>query len=29
VSNPLLIAATTVVGLIAFPWLQPSWVMVK
>jgi chromate transporter len=29
VSNPLLIAATGVVGLIAFPLLQPAWVMVK
>jgi len=29
VSNPALIAATAVVGLIAFPLLQPSWVMVK
>jgi len=29
VSNPLLIAATAVVGLIAFPVLQPAWVMVK
>jgi chromate transporter len=29
VSNPLLIAATAVVGLIAFPWLQPTWVMVR
>jgi quinol-cytochrome oxidoreductase complex cytochrome b subunit len=29
VSNPLLIAATAVVGLIAFPLLQPKWVMVK
>jgi len=28
VSNPLLIAATAVVGLIAYPFLQPSWVMV-
>jgi chromate transporter len=28
VSNPLLIAATGVVGLIAFPLLQPTWVMV-
>jgi chromate transporter len=27
VSNPLLIAATAVVGLIAFPLLQPAWVM--
>jgi chromate transporter len=29
VSNPLVIAATAVVGLIAFPILEPSWVMVK
>jgi chromate transporter len=29
VSNPLLIAATSVVGLIAFPLLQPAWVMTK
>jgi chromate transporter len=29
VSNPLLIAATAGVGLIAFPWLQPASVMVK
>ncbi len=29
VSNPLLIAATAVVGLVAFPLLQPTWVMVK
>ncbi len=29
VSNPLLIAATAVVGLIAYPILQPAWVMVK
>jgi chromate transporter len=29
VSNPMLIAAAAVVGLIAFPLLQPSWVMVK
>src|ERR1700743_1593143 len=28
VSNPLLIAATACVGLIAFPLLQPTWVMV-
>jgi chromate transporter len=28
-SNPLLIAATAVIGLIAFPLLQPTWVMVK
>jgi chromate transporter len=27
VSNPLLIAATAVVGLIAYPILQPTWVM--
>jgi chromate transporter len=29
VSNPLLIAATAVAGLIAFPLLQPTWVMLK
>ncbi|HEV2334066.1 MAG TPA: chromate efflux transporter [Stellaceae bacterium] len=29
VSNPLLVGATAVVGLIAFPLLQPAWVMVK
>jgi chromate transporter len=29
VSNPLLIAGTAVVGLIAFPLLQPTWVMVQ
>jgi len=29
VSNPLLIAVTAAVGLIAFPLLHPSWVMVK
>ena len=29
VSNPALIAATAIVGLIAFPLLQPTWVMVK
>lgn len=29
VSNPLLIAATAIIGLIAFPLLQPAWVMVR
>jgi chromate transporter len=29
VSNPMLIAAAAVVGVIAFPLLQPTWVMVK
>jgi len=29
VSNPLLIAATAVVGPIAYPILQPAWVMTK
>ena len=29
VSNPMLIAATAMVGLIAFPLLQPTWVMVR
>jgi chromate transporter len=29
VSNPLLIGVTAVIGLIAFPLLQPSWVFVR
>ncbi|HEX5207792.1 MAG TPA: chromate efflux transporter [Steroidobacteraceae bacterium] len=29
VSNPLLIAVTAAVGLIAFPLMHPAWVMVK
>jgi chromate transporter len=29
VSNPLLIATTAVIGLVAFPLLQPDWVMLK
>jgi chromate transporter len=29
VSNPLLIASAAVIGLIAFPLLQPGWVFVK
>jgi len=29
VSNPALVAATAVVGLIAFPILEPRWVFVK
>ena len=29
VSNPLLIGATAVVGLVAFPMLQPTWVFVQ
>jgi chromate transporter len=29
VSNPLLIAATAAVGLVAYPILQPDWVMIK
>jgi chromate transporter len=29
VSNPILVAATAVIGLIAFPILQPTWVFVK
>jgi hypothetical protein len=28
-SNPLLMAATAVAGLIAFPLLQPTWIMLK
>ena len=29
ISNPLLIAATAVIGLVAFPLIGPQWVMVK
>jgi len=29
VSNPLLMAVTAAIGLIAFPLLEPSWVFVK
>jgi chromate transporter len=29
VNNPLLIAATAIIGLLAYPILQPEWVMVK
>ena len=29
VNNPLLIAVTAIVGLIAYPILQPAWVMTK
>jgi chromate transporter len=29
VSNPLLFAVAAVVGLIAFPLIQPTWVMIK
>jgi chromate transporter len=29
VSNPLLVGATAAIGLVAFPLLQPAWVMVK
>jgi chromate transporter len=29
VPNPMLMAMTAVIGLIAFPLLQPTWVMVK
>ncbi len=29
VSNPLLVAATAVIGLVAFPLLKPEWVFVK
>src|SRR5262249_29635807 len=29
VNNPLLIAASAAVGLIAYPILQPDWVMIK
>ena len=29
VSNPVLVAATAIIGLIAFPLLKPTWVFVK
>jgi chromate transporter len=29
VCNPMLIAAAAMVGLMAFPLLQPTWVMVR
>ena len=29
VSNPLLIACAAVIGLVAYPLLQPGWVFVK
>jgi chromate transporter len=29
VSNPLLVVATAIIGLIAFPLLRPAWVFVK
>jgi len=29
ISNPLLMAATAVAGMVAYPLLQPAWVMVK
>jgi chromate transporter len=29
VSNPVLVAATAIVGLVAFPLLHPAWVFVK
>jgi len=29
VSNPLLVAATAIIGLVAFPLLRPEWVFVK
>jgi len=29
ISNPVLIAAAAVIGLIAFPMIKPTWVMIK
>ncbi len=29
ISNPLLVAATAIIGLVAFPLLQPTWVFVR
>jgi chromate transporter len=29
ISNPLLVAVTAAIGLIAFPLLQPHWVLLQ
>jgi chromate transporter len=29
ISNPLLVAATAIIGLIAFPLLRPHWVLLQ
>jgi len=29
VSNPALVAATAIIGLLAFPLLRPTWIFVK
>ena len=29
VSNPLVVAAAAIIGLIAFPLLKPEWIFVK
>ncbi|HYR80078.1 MAG TPA: chromate transporter, partial [Candidatus Dormibacteraeota bacterium] len=29
VSNPMLVAATAIIGIVAFPILSPTWVFVK
>jgi chromate transporter len=29
IGNPVLIAAAAVIGLVAYPLLQPQWVMVR
>jgi chromate transporter len=29
ISNPMLVGATAMIGLIAFPILQPAWVFVR
>jgi len=29
ISNPMLVAGTAVIGLIAFPLVQPGWVLIK
>jgi chromate transporter len=29
VSNPMLVAATAIIGMVAFPLLKPAWVFVK
>jgi chromate transporter len=29
ISNPLLIACAAVIGLVAYPLIQPGWVLLK
>jgi chromate transporter len=29
INNPALVAVAAIIGLIAFPFLQPAWIFVK